>query len=33
MNNDKAQYLADFNSKGYAETHEPDYKEENMNLN
>ena len=33
VNNDKAQYLADFNSKGYAETHEPDYKEENMNLN
>lgn len=29
--NGKAHYKKDFNSKGYYQAHEPDYKEENMN--
>ncbi|MGW8000287.1 cystatin-like fold lipoprotein [Staphylococcus xylosus] len=28
----KAKYIKDFNSKGYLHKHEPDYKEENMDL-
>ncbi|MCI8278335.1 MAG: cystatin-like fold lipoprotein [Staphylococcus xylosus] len=28
----KAKYIKDFNSKGYLNKHEPDYKEENMDL-
>ncbi|HLR19304.1 MAG TPA: DUF4467 domain-containing protein [Staphylococcus sp.] len=30
---DKANYLNDFNSKAYNHNHEPDYKEEHMNIN
>ncbi|WP_436861528.1 cystatin-like fold lipoprotein [Staphylococcus caeli] len=28
----KAQYIKDFKAKGYAQKHEPDYKEENMDI-
>lgn len=31
FNGKKAHYKSDFNSKGYYQNHEPDYKEENMN--
>ncbi|MGO3048640.1 hypothetical protein CD110_05400 [Staphylococcus casei] len=31
--NGNAKYLSGFNSKGYTQTHEADYKEENMNMN
>ncbi|WP_251517548.1 MULTISPECIES: cystatin-like fold lipoprotein [Staphylococcus] len=33
VKNGKAHYLKDFNSKGYTQRHEADYKEENMNKN
>ena len=32
IKDDKAHYLENFNTKGYTQKHEPDYKEENMDL-
>lgn len=30
--NGKAKFIKDFNPKGYSQKHEPDYKEENMDV-